>query len=87
MPQTTVQPTVEVSLVTPIIVNGEALSELTLRRPKVRDMLAMEKSSKSDAEKEIHLFANLCEMAPEKLHDLDMADYAKLQKAYQDFLS
>ena len=41
----------------------------------------------NDAEKEIQLFANLCELTPENLLDLDMADYSKLQKAYQDFLS
>ncbi|SMG64174.1 conserved hypothetical protein [methanotrophic bacterial endosymbiont of Bathymodiolus sp.] len=50
-------------------------------------MLGVEKSVDNDAEKEIQLFANLCELTPENLLDLDMADYSKLQKAYQDFLS
>lgn len=76
-----------VPLITPITVDGATLNELTVRRPKVRDMLAMENTSKSDAEKEINLFANLCEVTPQSLHELDMADYSKLQKAYQDFLS
>jgi len=71
----------------PISVDGVNVKLLKLRRPKVRDMLGVEAAKVSDAEKEINLFANLCEVTPEALMDLDMADYAKLQKAYQDFLS
>ncbi len=80
-------PNVAVALTAPISVDGAMRSELTVRRPKVRDMLAMENMTKNDAEKEIHLFANLCEVSPESLYELDMADYGKLQKVYQDFLS
>ena len=71
----------------PISVDGVKVKSLKLRRPKVRDMLSVESSQISDAEKEINLFANLCEVTPEALMELDMSDYAKLQKAYQDFLS
>lgn len=78
---------ITIELTHPIKVDGTPVESLQLRRPKVRDMLTVEKSSQSDAEKEINLFANLCEVQPSALHDLDMADYAKLQKAYQDFLS
>lgn len=77
----------KIELKYPITLDGAKLSVLNLRRPKVRDMLSVEKQCNNDAEKEINLFANLCEVTPESLHDLDMADYAKLQKAYQDFLS
>jgi hypothetical protein len=71
----------------PISVDGVKVKSLKLRRPKVRDMLSVESGQISDAEKEINLFANLCEVTPEALMELDMSDYAKLQKAYQDFLS
>ena len=71
----------------PINVDGVKVKSLKLRRPKVRDMLSVESGQVSDAEKEINLFANLCEVAPEALMELDMSDYAKLQQAYQDFLS
>ena len=77
----------KIELTHPINLDGTNVSLLQLRRPKVRDMLSVEKSVDNDAEKEIQLFANLCELTPENLHDLDMVDYAKLQKAYQDFLS
>lgn len=71
----------------PISVDGVKVKSLKLRRPKVRDMLSVESGQITDAEKEINLFANLCEVTPEALMELDMSDYAKLQKAYQDFLS
>lgn len=71
----------------PIDLDGVKVDRIQLRRPKVRDMLAVDTSTASDAEKELNLFANLCELSPDNLMDLDMADYAKLQKAYQDFLS
>lgn len=82
-----VQLNTTIELITPITVDGATLSQLTVRRPKVRDMLAMENTAKNDAEKEINLFANLCEVNPDSLYELDMADYSKLQKTYQDFLS
>jgi len=70
-----------------IDIDGVKTAQLHIRRPKVRDMLSVEKSTQNDAEKEINLFANLCELTPEQLLELDMADYAKLQKTYQSFLS
>lgn len=79
--------TTTINLQHSLIVDGVDVNVLALRRPKVRDMLSVEKSAASDAEKEIHLFANLCQVPPESLHDLDLSDYALLQRAYQDFLS
>ncbi len=66
---------------------GVAIGELFLRRPKVRDMLAGDKAGGTDAEKEIRTFANLCEVSPDVIEGLDMADYRKLQKVYEGFLS
>jgi len=78
---------VKIELSRPIDVNGVPMGVIKLRRPKVRDMLSVETQTGSDAEKEIQLFAHLSELTPEQLMDLDMSDYSKLQKAYQDFLS
>ena len=77
----------QVKLKYTIAIDGVQVDKLTLRRPKVRDMLGVETSHSNDAQKEIHLFAHLCEVNPDCLMDLDMADYSKLQKAYQGFLS
>lgn len=78
---------VSVTLKQPVTVDGQTYSTLSLRRPKVRDMLVSDKIGGSDAEKEIRIFANLCEMAPAVIEELDLADYQALQKAYQGFLS
>ena len=78
---------VKIELTHSIEIDGAKIGVIQLRRPKVRDMLSVEKSVDNDAEKEIQLFANLSELSPDNLLELDMADYAKLQKAYQDFLS
>ena len=78
---------VKIELTHSIEIDGAKVGVIQLRRPTVRDMLSVEKSVDNDAEKEIQLFANLSELSPDNLLELDMADYAKLQKAYQDFLS
>lgn len=75
-----------VRLTQPVIVDGETLQEISLRRPKVRDRLAVERMGNSDAEKEVALIANLAELPPSSIEELDLADYAKVQGVLQDFL-
>lgn len=70
-----------------VSVNGLTVNKLSLRRPTVRDMLAADKTDTSDAEKEISMFCNLCEVEPAVIESLDLADYAQLQQVYQSFLS
>ncbi|GHM58968.1 MAG: hypothetical protein sGL2_11180 [Candidatus Mesenet longicola] len=43
----------------PITANGSVISELTLRRPKVRDYLAIDRLDGSDLAREVALTANL----------------------------
>ncbi|MDH5179762.1 MAG: phage tail assembly protein [Gammaproteobacteria bacterium] len=71
----------------PVTVNGQEYSELNMRRPKVRDQKAASVKGKTDAEREISLFANLCEVEPALIEELDMTDYTAIQETYQDFLS
>ncbi len=70
-----------------VSVDGVEVRQLSLRRPKVRDMLTADKAGGTDAEKEIRTFANLCEVGPQVIEELDLADYRALQKAYECFLS
>jgi len=71
----------------PIDVAGEQITSLNLRRPKVRDMLAADKAAEGEAEKEVAMFANLCEVSRDTILELDGVDYGQLQKAYSGFLS
>lgn len=50
-------------------------------------MLAAEKMAGSEAEKETQMLANLCEVEPDVIQALDMADYVRMQERCQDFLS
>ncbi|MFP3015449.1 MAG: phage tail assembly protein [Wolbachia sp.] len=77
----------KIKLTEPIKIDGILVSELTLRRPKVRDRLAVERMSNNDAEKEVALIANLASISKEAVEELDLADYSKIQAALQDFLS
>jgi len=65
--------------------DGTELRVLNLRRPKVRDVILAAKLGGSDEEKEVRMFANLCEVTPETIEDLDIADYKELQESYKAF--
>ena len=67
---------------------GETIDSLTMRRSKIKDRLLIAKMKNiSDEEKEIRLFANLCEVEPKVIEELDESDYANLQKIYLGFFN
>jgi hypothetical protein len=70
----------------PVIIDGVSYKELTMRRSRVKDRLAVANmKDKSDEEKEILLFANLCEVSPDVIRELDESDYPTIQKVYMSF--
>lgn len=75
-----------IKLIAPITIANNTYDVLTLRRPKVRDRLAVERLKKTDAEKEITMIANLAEVTVDVIEELDLADYAKIQEVLQNFL-
>jgi hypothetical protein len=75
-----------IKLLHPIQYNGVSLKEISLRRPKVRDRLVVDRMTVSDAEKEIILISNLTEISREAIEEIDLADYANIQKVLQSFL-
>ena len=76
-----------IKLTHPIEADGGTVSALQLRRPVVRDMLAADKAAGTEAEKEVRMFANLCEVTPSVIEALDLTDYMMLQETYRGFLS
>lgn len=78
---------IKINLEYPINVNGVNISELIIRRPKVKDRLIAEKINGNQADKEIRFVAMLCGLAPENIEDLDMADYTRIQEVIASFLS
>ncbi len=70
----------------PISVDNATYDNLTIRRSKVKDRLAVSNmKNATDEEKEIRLFANLCEVSPAVIEELDEMDYSNLQKTYMSF--
>lgn len=65
---------------------GGEVMELTMRPPLARDSRDAMRGSNGQAEMEIRLFSNLCGVAPDTIERLQMADYLRVQEAYQAFL-
>ena len=70
----------------PVRAEGRTVSSLTMRRPKVRDERDAKRVAEDEGDQEIALLANLCEVAPSTIHELDMVDYRKLQEAFVGFM-
>lgn len=54
---------------------GNTLTELKIRRPKVRDIRKM--TGKTDAEQSISLLSIVTGLVPEDLDELDIADFKR----------
>ncbi len=66
----------------------ENLTEINIRRPKVKDLLEIDQlSGLPESERELLLFEKLTGVSKEILKELDLYDYSQLQKTYQSFLS
>ena len=70
----------------PVTVDGQTYTEIALRRPKVRDQLAVSERS-SPEEREVALIANLAEVSFAVVTELDLADYTKIQRLLTDFFT
>ncbi|XGA08485.1 MAG: phage tail assembly protein [Wolbachia endosymbiont of Xenopsylla cheopis] len=74
-----------ITLNNPITIDSISISELTLRRPKVRDYLAIERIDGSDLNREVTLTANLASVTKETIEELDIVDYVKIQEVLRGF--
>ena len=77
----------KIKLENPIKIDGVEVNEISLRPPKVRDLIASSKRNNDEAEKEVNLIANLGEISLETVQELDLRDYIKIQEWLRDFLS
>ena len=74
-------------LTKPITIDGVEVHEISLREPKVGDLIAISRKNLSDLERDVHLLANLGEISTETIENLEIADYLKIQNWLRDFLS
>jgi hypothetical protein len=73
-------------LVEVVEADGQKYTQLTMRRPKVRDQKTAQKMAGSPEDIETILFANLCNVPAAVIDELDMADYVAMQETYKGFL-
>ncbi len=79
------RPTTPIDLDYPVTVDGVEVSTLAMRRPTVADQLAFEEGKGSEARRTIALMANLCDVPPASIQQLDASDFQKLAEVLKDF--
>ena len=68
----------------PIIADGVEVTELALRRPKVRDLERMDKVA-GEIAKAVTLTADLAELTPDQVRELDAEDFTAVAEQLGDF--
>ena len=78
---------ITVELLAPLMLgNGSRVSQLTLRRPKVKDVKLAARFGERQEEQEIGLAALLSGLAAEDIENLDLGDWRKVQEAFRRML-
>ncbi|MCX4025038.1 phage tail assembly protein [Endozoicomonas sp. SM1973] len=70
----------------PIERNGEVINEVTLRRPKTKDMKNIEKRGGGEISQSIHMIADLSGLDIKTIEELDAADFQRLNDVVAGFL-
>ena len=81
--------TARLKLVRPIRVEERMITEVTIRRPKVRDLRAMEKlrePGSTELDQGIAMAAALCDLPMEAMDEMDAADFAAISEVLGCFL-
>lgn len=78
---------VEIRLDHPVEAHGATVDRVSMRRPRVADQLAAEKTPGGDGAREVALFANVCQVAPDTIRAFALSDYLEMQRVFRDFLS
>ena len=69
----------------PVRLADRTLTQVSMRRATVGDMLACPIRDAGDVAGEVALMARLCDLVPEELQDLDWSDYERLQRELLSF--
>lgn len=76
----------DITLATPIDLDGAKVTVIRMREPTVNDQLAIDDMKGGQAKKEIQFFANLTEHAPDTISSMTLRNYTRLQRALQAFI-
>lgn len=69
----------------PVQLADRQLTEVTMRRPNMGDLLDHEPKAPDDVASELELIGILCGLIPSEMRLLDATDYARLQDQYVRF--
>ena len=78
-----------VKLIRPFKVEERMITEVAIRRPKVRDLRAMEKAREpgfTELDQGIAMAAALCDLPVEAMDEMDAADFASISEVLGGFL-
>jgi hypothetical protein len=81
--------TARVKLVRPIRVEERMITEVAIRRPKVRDLRAMEnmrEPGSTELDQGIAMAAALCDLPLSAMDEMDAADFAAISEVLAGFL-
>jgi hypothetical protein len=81
--------TARVKLIRPIKVEDRMITEVAIRRPKVRDLRAMEKMREpgsTELDQSIAMTAVLCDLPMGAMDEMDAADFASISEVLGGFL-
>lgn len=76
----------KIQLEYPVEAEGQTIDAITIRRPKARDLKRMEVAKGGEIAKSIDLIANLAELPPSAIEDLDAADFQAVSEVVAGFL-
>jgi hypothetical protein len=85
MPEYDARTSVTIELDFPVNVGGLDVARLTMRRPKTRDSLKAAKLKTHEAERGVVLLADLCDVSPDVIGELDEVDARKLGEQLDAF--
>lgn len=79
-----------VTLAFPLEIDGKTISEISLRRPKVKDLRAMDRARQpgaSELDQGIVMASTLCGLPLTAMDDMDAGDFAGVSEAVSRFLT
>lgn len=70
-----------------IDIGGTETNVVTMRRPRVKDRLLVDRDDTfaNEADRELRYIANLCDLLPEDIENMLMVDYQSLRKQLNVF--
>jgi hypothetical protein len=79
---------IRIELTVPLMADGKTVTELTIRRPKVRDLRVLEETTQGKStqlDQSAVLVALLSGLSKEVVEDLDAADFARASEVIGGF--